>query len=46
MRLLGLAEGCVLTRDVAKDEVVTRDDVEIPGGRLIDELRTEQTAAF
>jgi predicted homoserine dehydrogenase-like protein len=41
---IGLAEGCVLTRDVAKDEVLTYDDVEVPGGRLIDDLRAEQTA--
>jgi len=38
---LGLAEGCVLTKDVAKDEVITYDDVEVPKDRLIDELRKE-----
>ena len=43
---IGLAEGCVLRRDVAKDEVLTQDDVEIPGGRLIDVLRAEQAARF
>jgi predicted homoserine dehydrogenase-like protein len=43
---IGLAEGCVLRRDVAKDEVLTQDDVEIPGGRLIDDLRAEQAARF
>jgi predicted homoserine dehydrogenase-like protein len=43
---IGLAEGCVLRRDVAKDKVLTQDDVEIPGGRLIDELRAEQAARF
>ena len=32
----------VLLRDVAKDEVLTYDDVELPAGRLVDELREEQ----
>ena len=39
---LGLAEGCRLLREVAKDEVLTYDDVELPAGRLADELRAEQ----
>ena len=39
---LGLAEGCRLLRDVAKDEVLAYDDVELPAGRLADELRAEQ----
>jgi predicted homoserine dehydrogenase-like protein len=43
---IGLAEGCVLRRDVAKDAVLTYDDVDVPSGRLVDELRSEQTAAF
>jgi predicted homoserine dehydrogenase-like protein len=43
---MGLAEGCRLRRDVAQDAVLTYDDVEIPGGRLIDELRREQAASF
>jgi predicted homoserine dehydrogenase-like protein len=43
---IGLAEGCVLRRDVAKDAVLTYDDVDIPSGRLIDELRAEQAAGF
>jgi predicted homoserine dehydrogenase-like protein len=42
----GVAEGCVLTRDVAKDEVLTYADVELPAGRLIDRLREEQAALF
>jgi predicted homoserine dehydrogenase-like protein len=41
---LGLAQGCRLARDVPKDGVLTYDDVEIPAGRLIDELRAEQDA--
>ncbi len=43
---IGVAEGCVLTRDVAKDAVLTYADVALPPGRLIDRLRAEQTAAF
>ena len=39
---MGLAEGCVLRRAVAKDQVLTYDDVERPQGRLIDQLRAEQ----
>ena len=27
-----------------KDEVITYDDVELPAGRLVDELRAEQAA--
>lgn len=41
---IGIADGCVLVRDVAKDEVLTYDDVEIPAGRLCDRLRAEQEA--
>lgn len=43
---MGLAYGCKLKRDVAKDTVLTYDDVEIPDGRLIDKLRAEQDIAF
>jgi predicted homoserine dehydrogenase-like protein len=43
---LGLAPGCRLTRDVAKDEVLTYDDVDIPDGRLVDRLRAEQNEKF
>jgi predicted homoserine dehydrogenase-like protein len=43
---IGLAEGCRLIRPVAKDAVITRDDVEIPKGRLIDTLYAEQAAIF
>jgi predicted homoserine dehydrogenase-like protein len=41
---MGLAEGCKLRRDVAKDDVLSYDDVEIPEGRLVDRLRAEQDA--
>lgn len=43
---MGLAEGCRLRRDVARDEVLTYADVELPGNRLVERLRAEQDAAF
>ena len=43
---MGLAEGCRLKRPVAKDAVLTYDDVEVPEGRLSDRLRAEQDAHF
>jgi predicted homoserine dehydrogenase-like protein len=43
---IGLAEGCRLTRDVPKDQVLTNQDVEVPAGRTSDRLRAEQTAHF
>lgn len=43
---VGLAQGCVLTRDVAKDEVIGYADVTVPEGRLCDELRAEVDALF
>jgi predicted homoserine dehydrogenase-like protein len=43
---IGLAEGCRLRRDVAKDQVLGYDDVEVPPGRLCDKLRSEQDALF
>lgn len=43
---MGLAEGCVLKRDVRKDQVLTYDDVELPVGRLCDQLRSEQNRLF
>ncbi len=43
---MGLAEGCRLKRDIAKDEVLTYADVEVPAGRLCDDLRAEQDAFF
>jgi predicted homoserine dehydrogenase-like protein len=43
---IGLAEGCRLRRDVTRDDVLGYDDVEMPSGRLCDELRLEQDAFF
>ena len=42
----GLVEGCTVLRDVAKDEVLTYDDVELPTGRVADRLRAEQYRHF
>jgi len=43
---IGLAEGCRLNRDVPKDQVLTYGDIELPGDRLCDRLRSEQNAHF
>ncbi len=43
---LGLSEGCRLKRDVARDEVLTYDDIDLPEGRASDRLRAEQKAHF
>lgn len=42
----GLVEGCVLKRDIAKDSVITYDDVTLPPGRIADQLRAEQYRVF
>ena len=43
---IGLAEGCVLTRDVPKDQVLTYADVILPKDRFCDKLRQEQNEYF
>ena len=43
---MGVAEGCRLTRDLARDDVLTYDDVELPTGRLVDQLRVQQSSRF
>jgi predicted homoserine dehydrogenase-like protein len=43
---IGLAPGCRVVRDIAKDAVLTYEDVEVPAGRLSDRLRAEQDARF
>ncbi|MGD8426837.1 MAG: Gfo/Idh/MocA family oxidoreductase [Balneolaceae bacterium] len=43
---LGVAEGCILKRDINKDEALSYNDVEIPKGRLIDQLWEEQFEHF
>jgi predicted homoserine dehydrogenase-like protein len=41
---IGLAEGCVLTRDIPRDQVIRYADVELPAGTLRHRLRAEQDA--
>lgn len=43
---MGLAEGCRLKRPVTKDQVLTYDDVELPGDRVAHRLRVEQNQYF
>lgn len=43
---IGVAEGCILKNDIPKDQVLTYDDVILPEGRLIDQLRKEQDEHF
>jgi predicted homoserine dehydrogenase-like protein len=42
----GLVENCRLKRGIAKDAVITYDDVVLPAGRLADRLRAEQYRKF
>jgi predicted homoserine dehydrogenase-like protein len=42
----GLVQGCRLKRHIAKDAVITYDDVVLPAGRLADRLRGEQYCKF
>jgi predicted homoserine dehydrogenase-like protein len=42
----GLVEGCRLRRDVPKDQTLTYADVDLPEGRLADQLRAEQYRHF
>ncbi len=43
---IGLSEGCVLKRDLPMDAGITFDDVEMPQGRLSDQLWREQVEHF
>jgi predicted homoserine dehydrogenase-like protein len=43
---MGMAEGSVLVRDMAKDRMIHFDDVRLPEGRLVDELWWEQERYF
>ena len=42
----GLVAGCKLLRSIARDEVITYDDVVLPPGRLADQFRREQYTHF
>ncbi|MFE7781821.1 NAD(P)H-dependent oxidoreductase [Streptomyces nigrescens] len=43
---MGISEGCVLRRAVARDTVLSYADVSLPPGRLVDALRVEQDNLF
>jgi predicted homoserine dehydrogenase-like protein len=43
---MGVAEGCRLRVDLPRDQVLSYADVELPPGRLVDRLRTEQAAVW
>ena len=43
---MGLAEGCILKRDIVRDACITYDDVIVPEGRQSDALRAQQNARF
>ena len=43
---MSMSEGCILKKNVAKDTVITFEDVECPSGRLIDEFYKEQLSLF
>jgi predicted homoserine dehydrogenase-like protein len=43
---MGLAAGCRLRHAVARDQVLTYDDVELPANRLADQLWREQVEQF
>jgi predicted homoserine dehydrogenase-like protein len=43
---MGLSEGCRVTRDISQDCALSYADVELPAGRLCDQLRAEQAAYF
>lgn len=43
---MGLAEGCILKRDIPRDQVISYSDVILPKGRFSDKLRQEQNEYF
>lgn len=43
---MGLTDGAVLRRAIAKDQALTMDDVELPPDRLLDNLWEEQRSHF
>lgn len=43
---IGLSEGCLLRRNITKDEVLSFDDVDIPDSGLIETLWREQNARW
>lgn len=43
---IGLAEGCLLKRDILKNQVIKYEDIEVPDGRISDGLRDKQNIYF
>jgi len=43
---MGLAEGCILKRDIPRDQAITYPDVIVPKERFVDKLRREQNEYF
>ena len=43
---MSLIEGCTLTRDIAKDEIISYQDLTFPENRICDRLRREQDRYF
>jgi predicted homoserine dehydrogenase-like protein len=43
---IGLSEGCVLLRDISRDDVISFEDVGSPPGRLVEALWREQNARW
>jgi len=43
---MGVSEGCRMKRNIARDQAITYDDVDVPEGRLCDTLRIEQLRHF
>lgn len=43
---MGVSEGCRLLRNIPKDQPITYADVELPQGRLCDQLRGQQDRHF
>lgn len=43
---IAISVDCTLKRDIAKDATITYDDVVLPEGRIVDQLRAEQDRHF
>jgi predicted homoserine dehydrogenase-like protein len=43
---MGLSEGCQLKRDIPKDHIIKKSDIDLPGDCLTNRLRTEQETYF
>ncbi len=43
---MGLARGCILNKNISKDQVITYEDVSLPNDRICDKLKEEQNGFF